>query len=398
MGIVILWNFGDILKKVTLCFAFLSAIVITSAITFLITYEEMSVGGRFSDFGIKTQAINQILDTYYINDYDQQTIEDLAISAMVAGTGDRWGYYIPASQYTSYEESVSNEYVGIGVTILSDEEVTDGFLVTTTTQDGPAHLAGVLVGDVLVAVEGEDAMELGLTEVVARVRGEAGTDITITFRRDQELLDITMTRMAMEEAVATYALMDNQVALITISNFDAKSAQQTLTAIDQAVADEAVAIVFDLRNNPGGYKDEMVQVLDRLLPEGELFHTVDYDGFEEIDTSDADFLDLPMAVLVNENSYSAAEFFAAALQEYEAATVVGMQTSGKGDFQVTIPLKDGSGVHLSIGKYYTPNGRSLTDVGVTPDVVVAYEVVEGVEYPQNDPQLTTALQIFADFP
>ena len=153
-----------------------------------------------------------------------------------------------------------------------------------------------------------------------------------------------------------------------------------------------------MRHNPGGYASELVKVLDYLLPEGELFRTVRYDGKEDVDMSDADCLDVPMAVLVNAGSYSAAEFFAAALRDYEAAVVVGEQTVGKGYFQTTYQLNDGSAVALSIGEYFTPKGKNLAAVGVTPDVVVTVDeetasaIYYGTLNPEEDPQIQAAVK------
>ena len=162
------------------------------------------------------------------------------------------------------------------------------------------------------------------------------------------------------------------------------------------------ALVFDVRFNPGGLKDQMVEVLDTLLPEGDIFRSVDYAGREEVDKSDAACLEIPMAVLVNEDSYSAAEFFAAALQEYGVAEVVGMQTSGKGNFQYTFNLSDGSAVALSVGKYFTPSGKSLTDVGVTPDVEVNLDYADyeslyyGTLAHEEDEQLQAAVEVLRE--
>jgi carboxyl-terminal processing protease len=159
----------------------------------------------------------------------------------------------------------------------------------------------------------------------------------------------------------------------------------------------AKKIIFDVRNNPGGYVHELVPTLDYLLPEGPLFRTEDYAGKENVQNSDAAFLDMPMAVLVNGESYSAAEFFAAALKEYEAAVVVGEQTCGKGYFQTTYELPDGSAVGLSIGKYFTPKGVSLAGVGITPDVMVPVDeetfnaIYAGTLDAAEDPQIQAAI-------
>ena len=169
-------------------------------------------------------------------------------------------------------------------------------------------------------------------------------------------------------------------------------------AIDALLDDGAQALIFDVRNNGGGYKDELVKILDRLLPEGILFQSKDYSGTKQTDRSDAACIELPMAVLVNQDSYSAAEFFAAALQEYDWAKVVGEKTCGKGNFQTAFTLSDGSMLNLSIGKYYTPQGRSLTDLGVMPDVEIALSDEDGAKlyYGQlekaDDAQLQAAIR------
>ena len=188
-----------------------------------------------------------------------------------------------------------------------------------------------------------------------------------------------------------------QIGLITIVNFDARCYDETRAAIDSLLAEGAQALIFDVRNNPGGYKHELVAVLDDLLPEGPLFRAEDYLGNTDVDMSGGDFLDIPMAVLVNGSSYSAAEFFAAAMREYDAAIVVGEQTYGKGYFQTTIRLKDGSAVGLSVGKYTTPKGVSLAGVGITPDIVVAvdeetaFNIYAGIQDPETDPQIQAAV-------
>ena len=187
--------------------------------------------------------------------------------------------------------------------------------------------------------------------------------------------------------------------LYTIENFDGRCAQETIAAIEELLTQGAEKLILDVRNNPGGYKSELCKILDYLLPEGPLFRSEYYDGSTQVDSSDADCLEIPMAVLVNSESISAAEFFAAALAEYEAATVVGQQTIGKGYFQNAYELSDGSAVGLSIGKYTTPNGVSLTGVGITPDVVVEVDeaLFRQIYYGQiawnEDPQILAAVEV-----
>ena len=346
----------------------------------------------------KMQSIEHLLDSYFIDEYDLQTLEaaaaDGAAAAMIEATGDRWSFYISADDMAAYEEQMTNTYVGIGVTI---QETETGMQVMSVTEGGPAEEAGVQVGDICTEVEGKKTAELGLEGTQDLVRGEAGTFVKLRFDRGGQILDLTIERRAIVTAVAELEMLDGGIALITIHNFDQHCAEQTLACIDSAVSQGAAALLFDVRFNGGGLKDEMVLILDALLPEGELFRSIDYRGVEEVDTSDANCIELPMAVLVNEDSYSAAEFFAAALQEYGVAKVIGVQTSGKGNFQYTLELGDGSAVSLSVGKYYTPNGRSLTDVGITPDVVqeLSYDDYAALYYGnlphEEDEQMQAAL-------
>ena len=192
-------------------------------------------------------------------------------------------------------------------------------------------------------------------------------------------------------------MLEGNIGLITIENFDSRCAEETIAAIEALRSQGATALIFDVRNNPGGYKSELVKVLDYLLPKGPLFRSEDYRGREEVDYSDESHLDMPMAVLVNLNSYSAAEFFAAALDEYDAAVMVGEKTYGKGYFQNTFRLSDGSAVNLSVGKYYTPNGNSLAGVGLSPEVEIivdsetAAKISAGTLAPEDDPQIIAAV-------
>ena len=361
------------MNKVTKVLLIVLVLLSIVSLTFILTvfWMQERYESAISSDGVKykMERIERMLDRYFIDEYDLSTLEsaaaDGAAAAMVEATGDRWSYYISVSDMAKYEEQMTNTYVGIGVTI---QAVETGMEVMSVTPGGPAEEAGILVGDICTEVEGQKTAELGIDGTQELVRGEEGTFVTMRFTRGDEAYDVSVERRAIVSDVATLEMLDDGIALITIANFDFHCAEQTLACIDSALEQDAKALLFDVRFNGGGLKDEMVEILDVLLPEGDVFRSVDYRGVEEVDTSDADHLKIPMAVLVNEDSYSAAEFFAAALQEYGVAQIVGVQTVGKGNFQYTLNVGDGSAVSLSVGKYYTPKGVSLTDVGVTPDV------------------------------
>lgn len=344
----------------------------------------------------KLTQLSELIDSYYVEDVDLTAVEDEAAHAMVAALGDRWSYYIPAKEYAAHQEQMRNAYVGIGITIMLREDG-KGFEIMSVEQSGPAWEAGLLVNDILTSVAGQDIRGMSANDVRELVRGKEGTLVQITVLRGEESLDFQVERRELKTTVAEGKMLSDQTGLVIIYNFDDRCAEESIAAIESLREQGAEKLIFDVRFNGGGFAHEMVTLLDYLLPEGDLFRTVDYRGKESVDTSDSDFLDMPMAVLVNSESYSAAELFAAALQEYDAAVVVGEQTSGKGYYQVTYRLNDGSAVGLSIGKYYTPHGVSLEGVGITPDVVVAVDeetaakILYGTLEPENDSQLQAAL-------
>lgn len=346
----------------------------------------------------KLDRLENLIQERYIGEADGEAMEDAAAAAMVKATGDRWSYYIPASQYEAHKEQSENAYVGIGITIQQAEDGS-GFLIVMVNQNGPAEEAGIQVNDLLIAVEDQDVREMTADQVRELIRGEAGTKVSLTVMRQGEHQTLAVERRRIESAVATGQMLTDGIGLVKISNFDERCASESIAAIQKLQQEGAKKIIFDVRNNPGGYAEELVKLLDYLLPEGDLFRSVSYDGTEKVDTSDADCLDMPMAVLINGSSYSAAEFFAAALQEYQAATIVGEPTVGKGVYQTTISLGDGSAVALSTGKYFTPKGNSLTDVGVTPDVRVDVdeETAEKIYYGTlgyaDDLQIQAAIQV-----
>ena len=348
----------------------------------------------------KLNQLEALILDKFIGDADQTAIEDAAAEAMIGALGDRWSYYISAADYAAYLEQMNNAYVGIGVTISPLEE--GGFEIIEVNAGGPAEKAGLLLGDIIIGVDGQSVLEMDTTACRDLVRGKAGTIVQITVNRAGEEKNVSVERGTVQTPVATAEMLPGNVGLVTIVNFDARCYDETRTAIEQLMKQGAVSLVFDVRYNPGGYKSELVKLLDYLLPEGPLFHSEDYLGNTSVDESDADCLNIPMAVLVNGSSYSAAEFFAAALSEYDAAVVVGEQTSGKGHFQNTFLLPDGSAVALSVGRYKTPKGVSLEGVGITPDVLVevdeetAYYIYAGTLDPMEDPQILAALDALAN--
>ena len=371
---------------------------LTALLTCALTLSVVFFYARNDDEYSKLDQLQQIIDYYFVNDPDKGALEDAAADAIVQALGDRWSYYMTAEEYANYIQTMANAYVGIGATVQANAEGL-GIDIIQVTKGGPAEEAGILAGDVIIAVNGQDVAGMDVTAVSSMVKGKEGTQVTVTILRGQETLDFTVTRRAIKTEVATGTMLDGNVGLVRIVNFDSRCFDETKAVIEDLLSQGAESLIFDVRFNPGGYKNELVKILDYLLPEGEIFRSENYNGSVSVDKSDAACLEIPMAVLVNGDSYSAAEFFAAALGEYDWAVTVGTQTCGKGYFQNCFKLDDGSAVNISTGKYYTPKGVSLAEVGgLVPDVVVEVEddVLAGIYYgtldPMEDPQILAALE------
>ena len=380
------------MKKKTMLLLAVSHILVAALATAVTLYMTADLYGYS-----KLDQLTEIIDGYYVDDVNIEGVQDAAAHAMIDTLGDRWSYYIPASEYASYLEQAHNAYVGVGITITAREDG-QGFDILSVEETGPAQEAGIQPEDRLTAVDGQSVVGMTSTEVRNLVRGEEGSTVELTILRSGEEIIFQVERRELQVVVAEAHMLSDETGLVVIYNFDDRCAEESIAAIEYLIAQGAEKLIFDVRYNGGGYAHEMVELLDYLLPSGDLFRSVNYAGKESVDTSDPEWLDMPMAVLVNAESFSAAELFAAALQEYEAAVVVGEQTSGKGYYQNTFPLDDGSAVGLSTGKYFTPLGISLEGVGITPDVIVEVdeETAAGIYYATldygEDPQIQAAIE------
>lgn len=379
------------MKKLITVLSYLTTAMAACAVTLLVTIGK-------TPGSTKLDQVEYLIKNRFIEEADMEKAEDAAATAMIDSLGDRWSYYLSAADYATHKEQVENAYVGIGITI-SPEENGQGFLILAVQKDSGAEAAGLLAGDIITGAESQDVRGMTTAQLRDIIRGKEGTSVSLEITRDSEVLRVQVTRVRILTEVVRYEMLGNSIGLIAISNFDARCADETIAAIEALREQGAQALIFDVRNNPGGYATELVKVLDYLLPEGDLFHALDYAGRETVDKSDASFLDMPIAVVCNEDSYSAAEFFPAAIQEYGAGTIVGMPTCGKGYFQYTYELSDGSAVGLSAGKYFTPSGKSLIGTGIQPDVVVEVDdetrakIAYGTLDAKDDPQIQAAADI-----
>lgn len=383
--------------------SYIAVALAASALTFIVCLSRPSVV-NYSSTGVisagddKLNEIREIIKECYIGEIDDDALIEAAAAAMMEATGDPWGFYMNESEYKLYVEDTQNVYEGIGVTVQSGK-YNGGFMIDSVEANSGAAVAGIKAGDVITHVEGVSTAEMSIDEAREKIRGKKGTTVELTISRGNESMVLLVSRGPVAVFVAGGEMLDDNIGLVTIANFDERCEKEVTAAVESLIEQGATALIFDVRNNPGGYKSELVNILDYLLPEGLLFKSESYDGTTSEDYSDAKCLEMPMAVLVNENSYSAAEFFAAALEEYDWAVTVGQHTTGKGYFQTNFVLKDGSALHLSVGKYFTPKGVGLAEVGgIAPNIEVeveediAKQILAGTLAPEDDPQVQAAVE------
>ena len=354
-------------------------------------------------FGMSTMAkirqIEEMLDTYYVEDYDKELAEELMYTGLVAGVGDPYTYYLSADSLAEQVEKNSGHFVGIGVEIYAGD---DGYIVVSSvTPGGPAEAAGILAEDKITEVDGESITGKTAADVSALVKGEEGTDVTLTIFREStgEVLEKTVTRQDIQVQTVSWRMMDDNIGYISITNFRENTYNQFKEALDTLEAEGMEKLVLDLRNNTGGLVKSAHEIGEELLPEGIMVYTMDKEGNREDTLCDDVYNDVPMVVLVNGNSASAAEILAGAIQDTGRGELIGTTTFGKGLVQRLFTLPDGSGLNVTIQKYYTPNGTSIHGLGITPD----YEVELPEEYAQQtnipaevDTQLQKAVEVLSE--
>lgn len=345
---------------------------------------------------LKYAAVLRAIESHYVGEYDLEDVTDAALSAAVDSLDDNWSYYMNAESYAAYQNYAANRYQGIGVTIQKDE-ATGGFRIASLVKDGPAQLAGMAEGDIIIAVDGADVTAGDAAYVRELIQADFGKNAIVTALREGERLDFTVSCEEVYSAPVAFELLGN-AGYIRIENFREGAAGAAIEAIETLREQGAESLMFDVRSNPGGQVSELVELLDYLLPEGDVFIRADKRGREVVERSDEACVQMPMAVIINGDSYSAAEFFAAALQEYEWAAVVGEPSTGKARSQVTLPLRDGSAVHISKYTYLTPQRNDLYEAGgVTPDVAAELTGAQREEFDTgwltaaDDPQIQAAI-------
>lgn len=344
---------------------------------------------------MKLRLIDKLVNERYVGEIDGKKVADYAAIGYLASIDDPWSAYIPAEDYESYHLNNEGMNCGIGVTIITRS---DSIRVRSVYDDSPAQKAGIERGDYILGAEDLTVEKDGADAVINAIHGAEGTTVRVSIQKAGTNIveEHTMTRELHTQKIAWSEMKENNVGYLRLENFHAGAAEQFQTAFDQLVQDGVQALVIDVRHNGGGRVQEMKDILDPLLPEGTIMTLTTKDGENTVFSSDANQTDLPVVVLIDSQSISAAEFFAAALQEYNRATLVGTHTTGKGRAQQTFLLPDGSAVNLSVEQYYTPKGNNLAGVGIAPDVEVPLSQEQSADFyflGEEDPQLQKALEL-----
>ena len=318
----------------------------------------------------KTGEIEELINAYYLDEIDGQKVEDTMYTGMVAGLEDLYSVYYSKEELESMEESISGAYSGIGATLTQDPDT--GELSVVSCFDGtPAQEAGLQPGDVITGWNGKSVEGIELSELVSKIKTDPEEQLTLEIERDGETLEVELTRREVQIPTVEYEMLDNQIGYIRLVEFDEVTADQFKEALEDLENQNMEKLIIDVRNNPGGVLQVVCDMLDQLLPEGMIVYTEDKNGNRKEYTSDEEHqFTKPLAVLANENSASASEIFAGAIQDYGIGTIVGTTTFGKGIVQRTFYLSDGTGVKLTVAKYYTPKGHDIHKKGITPDVEI----------------------------
>lgn len=349
-----------------------------------------------ADFLQKIGTIEDLIDRiYYLDEVSAEELREGAYEGIVYALGDIYSvYYTPEEAEEIFRES-EGIYYGIGAYVQMDE-VTGYVKITGTIKNTPAEEAGLMAGDILYMVDGEDMAGMDTTQVVLRIKGEEGTKVHLTLVRDGEYVEVDVERRKIESPTVEYSMLDDRMGYIQLAEFDDVTVNQFATALDALKAEQAEGFVLDLRGNPGGNLDSVVAIADMLLDEGMILYTEDkYGNGEEYRSEEGKVLDLPMVVLVDGNSASASEVLSGALKDHDEATLVGTTTFGKGLVQTIRTLRDGSAVKLTISAYFTPSGANIHGTGIEPDVVVEFDG-EAYQADGYDNQLEKAKEVLGE--
>ena len=332
----------------------------------------------------------------FVDEVDEETLADGVALGLIYSLDDPYSAYFDAEEYNQKLDDNEGLNAGIGVTVVSHPD--NGYIYVVNLSTGsPADLAGIKPGDLITEVDGKDVTELGFSTAVANIRGKIDTDCVLTVKRGDETLSLTATR-GKYVTTSVFSHMIDTLCYIQITEFNAATVPQFEAAIDDAIDKKATGLIFDLRGNGGGTLDSVDKILDILLPEGEVVSATYKNGKKKVlFSSDKNEIDLPMMVLCDKNTASAAELFAASIRDFEKGKLIGTKTYGKGIMQETFALSDGSAVRLTVAYFNPPSGINFHKIGLSPDFEVELTEEEQKYYylldDQADPVIKKAVEI-----
>lgn len=348
----------------------------------------------------KVDELTNYMDLYYYEDYDVQDVQDGLLKGVVSGLGDKYSAYYTAEEYKEQQLSTSGTYYGIGAALAQDKD-TMQVTITKIYEGTPSEEAGLKKDDVIVSADGTDATSMELTDFVKLIRGEEGTTVHLEIYRPstEETLEFDVERKNVELPSVSSQMLENNIGYIQISEFQSKTAEQFESALSSLKDQGAQSLIVDVRGNGGGLVDSVVAILDDILPEGTVVYTEDKYGNRQDYTSSGDtYLDMPIAVLVDQNSASASEIFAGAIKDYNYGTLIGTKTFGKGIVQTVFSLPEGDAIKITTAKYFTPDGNYIHGVGIEPDIELEYQFMGGEndEYSVDlDNQIQKAIEVLS---
>lgn len=322
----------------------------------------------------KLRTLEHLIDTYYLEEKDEEELAEGIYTGLLYGLGDPYSRYYTAEEYEEANTSTEGTYEGIGIVMQKNSG--GGVVVVECYEGGPGKAAGLKEGDIISAIDGEDIMEFAIADVVSRIKDSGKESVTLTVHREnvEEPLEIRVEITDVELPCVFHEMLDERTGYIQITEFKGVTYHQYMEAFSDLEEKGMERLVVDLRDNPGGLLTSVCDVLREILPEGLIVYTEDKYGSREEQTCDGEnLLEIPLAVLVNENSASASEIFAGAVQDYGVGIIVGTTTYGKGVVQAVRTLSDGSAVKLTVSRYYTPNGNDINEVGIEPDISVSLD-------------------------
>ena len=317
----------------------------------------------------KIAYLEKLIDQNYLDEVDEDSLKEGIYTGLLYGLGDPYSRYYTEEEYEEESRGTEGSYAGIGISITRNTE--GGILVVECYEGGPADVAGLQKNDVITAVNGTDVTDLTPADVSQMIREkEDGTSVlTVYHQEENEPEDISVTVSNVELPTVSYEMLEDSIGYLRITEFTMVTPQQFENAYKDLREKGMEKLIVDLRDNPGGVLSSVCDVLRQILPEGLIVYTEDKYGEKQEMKCDGDTpIDIPLAVLVNENSASASEIFAGAVKDYGIGTIVGTTTYGKGIVQSLQKLSDGSAVKLTTARYYTPKGNDIHKVGITPDV------------------------------